>query len=80
MNLLTGGLAGQIIPINPSHTVVCGLPCFPSVEMVATPIDLAVIAVPAPSGTRSDPVLPPLDILQPPSSSLLALRNRGPKG
>lgn len=47
MNLLTGGFTGRIIPINPSHATVCGLPCFSSVVEIEEPIDLAVIAVPA---------------------------------
>jgi acetyl coenzyme A synthetase (ADP forming)-like protein len=48
-NLLTGGFAGPIYPVNPSARRIQGVPAFPDVDSVAGQIDLAVIAVPAPA-------------------------------
>lgn len=39
---------GEIFPINPNAKEIIGLKCYPSVKAVRRPIDLAVIAVPAP--------------------------------
>jgi acetate---CoA ligase (ADP-forming) len=44
-NLLQGGFAGAIVPINPTATDVQGLPCFPDAGASGKKIDLAVIAV-----------------------------------
>lgn len=41
------GYAGSIYPVNPKYTKVAGLKCYPSLEAVPHPIDLAVLAVPA---------------------------------
>ncbi len=38
---------GRILPINPSYQEIDGLPCFPSIGSVGSPIDLALIAIPA---------------------------------
>jgi acetyl coenzyme A synthetase (ADP forming)-like protein len=46
-NLLTGGFAGPVYPINSNATVVHSVLAYPSVEDVPGPVDLAVIAVPA---------------------------------
>lgn len=48
-NLLEGGFEGQIIPVNPSADEVLGLNCFNDLNIYKGTIDLAVIAVPAPS-------------------------------
>lgn len=45
-NLLQGGYAGTIYPVNPKHKDVQGLKCFPSVQAIGSSIDLAVIATP----------------------------------
>jgi len=37
---------GKVYPINPNHTNVLGLKCYPSIKDVKDDIDLAVIAVP----------------------------------
>ena len=47
MNLISGKFPGQILPVNPKRTEVCGLPCIPSVLDAHEPIDLAIIVVPA---------------------------------
>ena len=48
-NLLAGGFAGPVIPINPKHKTVAGQPCFATIADVKQPVDLAVIATPASS-------------------------------
>ena len=48
-NLKAGGYAGRIIAVNATRAVVQGLPAVASVLDVAEPIDLAVVAVPAPA-------------------------------
>lgn len=46
-NLLAGGFAGPLVPINPKHSEVAGRPCYASLAEVTEPIDLAVVATPA---------------------------------
>jgi len=48
-NLLNGGFAGDIYPVNPRAPVILGLPSYESVSDAPKPVDLAVIAVPAPA-------------------------------
>ncbi|MGN6104329.1 MAG: bifunctional acetate--CoA ligase family protein/GNAT family N-acetyltransferase [Kofleriaceae bacterium] len=48
-NLVGHGFPGPIYPINPRATELAGLRCYPSVAAVGAPIDLAIIAVPAPA-------------------------------
>ena len=48
-NLKAGGFPGRIIAVNATRAVVQGLPAVPSILDVAEPIDLAVVAVPAPA-------------------------------
>lgn len=45
--LLKHGFQGKICPVNPKYETVAGLRCYPSLEAVPEPIDLAVITVPA---------------------------------
>jgi acetyltransferase len=47
-NLLVG-FKGGIYPVNPSYQEIEGLPCFPSLEDIPHPIDLAIVLVPASS-------------------------------
>ncbi len=46
-NLVSGGFTGPVYPVNPNAAAIDGVPCFPSVEAVAGPVDLAVVAIPA---------------------------------
>lgn len=46
-NLLLG-YRGGIYPVNPKYGLIEGLACYPSVEAVPDPVDLAVVFVPAP--------------------------------
>ena len=46
-NLLAAGFPGPIYPVNPAAETIQTLPCYPSIEAVPGPVDLAVVAVPA---------------------------------
>ncbi len=46
-NLLRSEFHGKCYPINPKYTQLDGTPCYPSIQSIAAPIDLAVIATPA---------------------------------
>jgi acyl-CoA synthetase (NDP forming)/GNAT superfamily N-acetyltransferase len=48
-NLVTGGFAGQVYPVNPYAAELDGIECLPSVNALPDDVDLAVIAVPAPA-------------------------------
>ncbi len=45
-NLVNGGFAGKIIPVNPAGGELLGLKVYPSLDEYADSIDLAVVAVP----------------------------------
>lgn len=45
--LLDGGFAGPVHPVNPSSAVIQGLKAYPSVALLPEPVDLALIAVAA---------------------------------
>jgi acetyltransferase len=46
-NLRSAGFAGPVIPINPKHATVQGVPAFPALDKVGQPIELAVVCTPA---------------------------------
>ena len=46
-NLIAAGFTGPVYPINPKAASIGGVPCYPNVEAIPNPVDLAVIAVPA---------------------------------
>ncbi len=48
-NLLAGGFAGPLYPVNPSASSVASVPCWPNVGAIPGEVDLAVIAVPEPA-------------------------------
>jgi acetate---CoA ligase (ADP-forming) len=48
-NLKRCGFKGPIFPINPGAAEIEGLRCYPSLAAVGSPIDLVVVAVPAPA-------------------------------
>ncbi|HEU4726386.1 MAG TPA: GNAT family N-acetyltransferase, partial [Kofleriaceae bacterium] len=48
-NLIRDGFAGPIYPIHRTASEISGRPCFRSVAAVGAPVDLAIIAVPAPA-------------------------------
>ena len=47
-NFVEGKFGGKVYPIHPAHDSLFGHRCYPSVLHVKGPVDLAVIAVPAP--------------------------------
>ena len=47
-NIICGGYAGKIYPINPKEKTILDHPAFPSVSDIPGVVDFAVIAVPAP--------------------------------
>ncbi len=49
---LIHGYPGPIYPVNPKHSEVLGLKCYPKVSEVEGPLDLALIFVPAPAVPR----------------------------
>ena len=48
-NLRRDGFKGPLYPVNPKADEVAGLRCYASVAAIGQPVDLAVIAVPAPA-------------------------------
>ncbi len=48
-NMVEGGYRGGVYPVNPRYPEVLGKPCFADISSVPNPVDLAVIALPAPS-------------------------------
>lgn len=46
-NLRSAGFAGPVVPINPKHETVQGVPAFPALDKVGQPIELAVVCTPA---------------------------------
>jgi acyl-CoA synthetase (NDP forming)/GNAT superfamily N-acetyltransferase len=46
-NIVTGGFAGRVYPVNPQAAELDGVPCLPSVDDLPPRVDVAVIAVPA---------------------------------
>jgi acetyltransferase len=49
VNLVDGGFQGRIIPVNPSADEILGLKCVPDLTAHSGPVDLSIIAVPAPA-------------------------------
>lgn len=47
-NLVHYGFTGPVYPVNPTAAVVQSVPAYPSVDAVPGPVDLVIIAVPAP--------------------------------
>ena len=45
-NLVDGGFAGTVLPVNPKYQTMHGQACFESVSVLETGVDLAVIATP----------------------------------
>lgn len=48
-NLLAGGYAGELYAVNDKRLIVGSMRCYASVGQIGRPVDLVVIAVPAPS-------------------------------
>ena len=48
-NTLEGGYTGRLYGVNPKHTEIMGVPCFPSITDLPEAVDLVFIIVPPPS-------------------------------
>jgi acetate---CoA ligase (ADP-forming) len=48
-NIRRYGFTGAIYPVNPQAKEIDGLPAFPTVSAIGAPVDLGIIAVPAPA-------------------------------
>ena len=46
-HLIAKGYAGRILPVNPKYPSIGDLTCYPSIDKLPGPIDLAIVAVPA---------------------------------
>ena len=46
-NLVSGGFQGRLFPINPKYKKIGNSTCFPSIDKIGNPVDLAIIATPA---------------------------------
>ena len=46
-NIVAAQFRGTVFAVNPDATEVCGLPAFPTVAAIGSPVDLAVVVVPA---------------------------------
>lgn len=46
-HLVASGFDGPIYPVNPRHSTIGGLPCYPTISDVPGPVDLALVLVPA---------------------------------
>lgn len=46
-HLITKGYAGHILPVNPKYSSIAGMTCYPSIDRLPVPVDLAIVAVPA---------------------------------
>lgn len=52
------GFSGPLYPVNPKRDVVQGLTCYPSLSDAPAPVDLGILAVPAPAILRTVESLP----------------------
>lgn len=48
-NMVEGNFQGEIYPVNPKYDQVLGLKCYPEIASLPEPVELAVIALPAPA-------------------------------
>ncbi|MBU4576520.1 MAG: CoA-binding protein, partial [Proteobacteria bacterium] len=44
---LQRGYQGKVFPVNPNYQELGGLPCYPSVDAIPEPVDLALLLIPA---------------------------------
>lgn len=49
MDNLLGSAGRTLFPVNPNHESVLGIPCVASVRDISEPVDLAIVATPAPT-------------------------------
>ena len=49
LNILKEGFKGSIYPVNPKLKTILGVTCYPSLDAIPDPVDLAIITTPAPT-------------------------------
>ncbi len=47
LNILKEGFKGSVYPVNPKLKTILGVPCYPSLQAIPGPVDLAIITTPA---------------------------------
>ena len=47
LNILKEGFKGTVYPVNPKLETILGVPCWPSLQAIPGPVDLAIITTPA---------------------------------
>jgi acetyltransferase len=48
-NLVSNSFGGTVFPVNPKHHSIMGIKAYPNLKAIPEPVDLAVIATPAPT-------------------------------
>ncbi|MBI5896844.1 MAG: CoA-binding protein [Desulfobacterales bacterium] len=56
---LKAGFKGPIYPVNPNYPEIEGLPCYPSIDAIPGPLDLAIVIARAPAFPRPGPRVAP---------------------
>ena len=46
-NIISGGYAGKLYPVNPSSDTIQGLKCYKNIVDIEYPVDLAIIITPS---------------------------------
>ncbi len=46
-NMISSGYKGKVFPVNPKETEIEGLRCYPSIDKIPEPVEMAVLSVPA---------------------------------
>ena len=54
-NLVRGSYHGRVFAVNPRHSEILGIKCYPNVSALPAAVDLAVIVTPAPTVPGVDP-------------------------
>ncbi len=49
LNILKEGFKGPVYPVNPKLKSILGVTCYPSLDAIPDPVDLAIITTPAPT-------------------------------
>jgi acyl-CoA synthetase (NDP forming) len=52
-NLLDNGFTGTVYPVNPTATTLGGLRCYPTVDALPEPVDVAYVLVPADAAVKA---------------------------
>jgi len=72
------GYAGEIYPVNPNAPEVQGLKCYPSLQAIGKPVDMVVLAVPAPLAQAAAELRPVHELAWEQDGLHLRLTGQGP--